>query len=204
MDDYQLYKIYMALKLHFTTESYNIVKFGGRTSVTKQSYESNHSMVPTMKKLSRRLKTPDKAIEFFMSNLVAGDINAGVFDPDAEDIYIKWKGRQESITYKFETDLLTIIDECGNIEDINKTSGFNHPPLLKLYLQQKICPETMVLLTNFSDYRKNYDVNLKKDLIWRKVSLIIRKYKPFVKYNKERIEGVYRNHRTVREAVAQY
>ena len=39
MDDYNLFKTYIAMKSHFTTEAYDYMKYGGKVSISETAYQ---------------------------------------------------------------------------------------------------------------------------------------------------------------------
>lgn len=194
MDDFLLYRYYVAMKAHFTSEAYNIIKSQGRTKVSIQSYQNNRQVNSSIKRLAKKM-TIEQAMDFMIANFVAGDEYGGIFNPDAQDVVKAWKARMESISYHFENDLHTMEQECGSIEEALTSLAPSHPAALKLLYQNKICIETLVLLSGLTNFRQPLDTELKSDILWRKTSLILRKYKPFVKYNKSRIEEIYGRYR---------
>jgi hypothetical protein len=56
----------------------------------------------------------------------------------------------------------------------------NHPKLVKAYLGKKVSLETLVILEKILQYRKQFDAKISETYIWPKVSLLIKKYEPFL------------------------
>ena len=50
--------------------------------------------------------------------------------------------------------------------------------------------ETLVLINDFIPFTDKFDKYLSDDVIWSKISLKIRKYKPFLKYPKDKVKHI--------------
>ena len=96
------YKIYTALRLHFTTDNYDI-RSGITPKKPKAGVKANFK-----KKLETLMKQYNYNQEDYIGYLVANFINGnewGIFEPAGHDIYIEWKRIQESMTYNFTQDV---------------------------------------------------------------------------------------------------
>ena len=67
-----------------------------------------------------------------------------------------------------------------------------HPYILKSYYRGTTSIETMVILDALYSYVQVFDAYLNDDLMWPDLSRIIKKYKPFLKFNKEKYNGLLR------------
>ena len=66
-----------------------------------------------------------------------------------------------------------------------------YPYIISLYLRRVISPETMVILSDHLPFFEKFDKYLgKNDVIWSKVSLKISKYKPFLRYDREKFKRI--------------
>ena len=68
MTAFESYKMYVALKLHFTTDSYDYFKFNGKTRVTETNFEKRKDRY-FFKKLTNR-KKDDEILPYFVSNTI--------------------------------------------------------------------------------------------------------------------------------------
>ena len=59
-----------------------------------------------------------------------------------------------------------------------------------LFLRGVIAPESLVILDDFTGFTKKFDKYYEDDIIWPKISRKIRKYRPFVKYDKAKMKKI--------------
>jgi hypothetical protein len=194
MEPFQVWKCYLALKLHFTTASYDIVKNRGRVKASKDSFQKRNDQL-LFKKLAKTY-TDEEIINFLVSNFVSGDSWGGVFDSSSKERYILWKKRIESLSYTFTNDIQHLLDHHG-LDSFDKKIIFGvesntHPYIIKAYLGKTISLETLVILDKLFDYTTKFDSELDDKIIWSDISQLIKKYKPFLKVNKEKYNGIIR------------
>lgn len=132
-------------------------------------------------KLSRQ-KSDKEIVEFFVANFVICDdpqsLWIGEIIRDGEVRYKTWAKKVQSLTYLF-TEEVNQTFNSKNFEDMFKVESNRHPQILKDHLQGKISLETMVILNNILNYKKDFDKKL-SDPIWEFVSLRISKYSSFL------------------------
>ena len=121
-----------------------------------------------------------------------------MLDENAKANYDNYKMRHQSLSYQFKHDLDKVL--LGNPF---KLSLDEYPPIILCYLNKTISHETMVVLNDFVPFADKFDKYLSDDIIWSKVSLKLRKYKPFVKYDKVRMKNILKEkiHDTRRESI---
>lgn len=185
MDPFDTYTLYIALKNHFSQKSYDFFKYGGAVKVKRETFETRKDKY-FFYKLSKRKDVQD----FLVANFVDGnkDFWVGSIKEEAPDqIFIKWKKRQESLTYTYIQDL----DRLDSDFDKNFTvEKYGHPLLLRLYLRQDICIETMVILDMLLNYTKVWNKKLSKDLIFEEVYTKMTKYKPFLSIDLPKFKSI--------------
>ena len=87
-EGFRAYKIYIALKLHFTT-SFDYIKYNGKTRVTKDSFYKRRDK---FKFASIEKKHPNEIEEFIIANFVNGTQSWNdIFSMDSEEIFMEWK-----------------------------------------------------------------------------------------------------------------
>lgn len=177
MEPFEVYKLYMALKLHFTTEKYDITKTRGAVKASEKAFLKRKDII-TMRKLARDYKKKE-IIDLLVANFVSGDKWGGIFDAQSGEVYKDWKARKSRRDYQFEQDveLIRLEMEKQSITNPFVADQGKHALVYRLYLGKKITIESLVSLDklfNFS-YKENDDIFLKD------ISLLIRKYRPFVK-----------------------
>lgn len=139
-DGYSAYTLFIALRFHFTTDSYDFVKYNGKTKVTKDSF---------MKRTDRyqfyKLSKKDDPFGRIISGLIVKP-NLWITDlleHDHERVYHEWKHRTDNILQTMESDfehLHPIL--VDNVRCVNGET----PYCVEQYLKKKISLETLTLL----------------------------------------------------------
>lgn len=140
---FQFYKIYTAIKLHFTT-SYNALKYNvdSSKSINRDTYD-NRKDVLRMEYWSQKFQTKQHAMEFCIFNFVynTGDWFYNDFD-EANSIYLKIKSFYGALSKNLKDDILYIKNTNTKFSDlINPTKSGNKPPLLQMVLHGNISKE---------------------------------------------------------------
>lgn len=172
---FETYKLYIALKNHFTSPTYDFFKYNGRTKASKKTFLQRNDKY-FFYKLSER---KDK-VEYIVANLVGGGsmwIGDLLSNEQGDKLYRDFIKYRDSFTYMFSQDLEKI--------DPNFDKNFiveegQHPILLKLYLQQSIRLETIVTLESLCNYCRMWNKKINDPVVWPQVANLIKKFKPFV------------------------
>ena len=194
MEPFEVYRYYLALRLHFTTDKYDVIEQRGRVRATKNSFLKRKDMF-AIRKVAETYTDKD-IVDFLVANFVSGDRWGGVFDVESKERYQGWKKRIEAISYTFkkEIDKAVLFTEKNNItfDDLYKCNNGQHPPIVKMYLRNDISIETLVILNKLNNFTDQLDQDLKDDLVWPDTSRIIKKYSPFLEIKKEKYNEIYR------------
>ncbi len=195
MDEFSVYKMYIALKLHFTTDNYDVIAQKGKVRASRQAFAKRKDLY-SIKKVSKTYSDEEVA-NFLIANFTSGDRWGGLFDSEASERYQEWKKRTESLTYIFTNDLDTLMLELEkenmSIEDAFKITKSQHPYIIKAFLRKTITLETLVILEKIFPFTGYFDSNIGDDVMWPDISRLIRKYKPFLRFDKEKYDGIFRN-----------
>jgi hypothetical protein len=190
MTDYEAYKMYLALKAHFQTEKYNVIEQRGHIRASYKNFVGSGKSFE-LKKLVGQYK--DKEVcDFMVANFTEGDHWGGVFDVNAHREYKSWQRRIESLRYIFGQDLdkLQIMSEDEQCDLTSFTEG-RHPLILRAYLGKHICLETLVILDSLLGLCAEYDQTMSKTFLWPDTSRMIRKYRPFLKFDIAVFKEIY-------------
>ena len=194
MEPFEVYRYYLALRLHFTTDNYDVIKQQGRVRATKNSFLKRKDMF-AIRKVAETYSDKD-IVDFLVANFVSGDRWGGVFDTESKERYQGWKKRIEAISYTFkkEIDKAVAFAEKNNmsISDLFISTGGQHPVIVRMYLRNDISIETLVILNKLNNFIDQLDVQLKDDLVWPDTSRIIKKYTPFLAIKKEKYDEIFR------------
>jgi hypothetical protein len=195
MDEFSVYKMYIALKLHFTTDNYDVIAQKGKVRASRQAFAKRKDLY-SIKKVSKTYSDEEVA-NFLIANFTSGDRWGGLFDSEASERYQEWKKRTESLTYIFINDLEALMidleKENISIEDAFKITKSQHPYIIKAFLRKTITLETLVILEKIFPFVGYFDTNIGDDVMWPDISRLIRKYKPFLRFDKEKYNGIFRN-----------
>lgn len=193
---YEVYRYYLALRLHFTTDHYDVVKQRGRVRASKQAFYKRRDL-HSIKKVAENYSEKE-IVDFLVANFTSGDRWGGVFDIDAKEKYINWKKRVESLAYTFEKELASIVNHCEksstSYHDCFIPTKNEHSYIIKMYLRKEVSIETLVILyqLNFLNYVEILDTKLEHDIVWPDLSRIIKKYSPFLTIEQQRYARILR------------
>ena len=106
MESFEVYRYYLALRLHFTTEKYDAIKQQGRVKASRQAFLKSNDLL-AMRRVAETYSDKE-VVDFLVSNFITGDRWGGVFDVDAKERYTEWKKRIESLSYTFEKEITKV------------------------------------------------------------------------------------------------
>ncbi len=180
MMPFDCYKIYLALKNHFTKDSYDYHKYNGRTRATVETFYKRKDRF-WFEKMCRK-KTEKEVEDFFVANFVSCSdpetLWIGDLMKSGDSNYTEWKKRVQSLSYIFKEEVESYISG-NNFDTMFFIKGGRHPQLLKEHLQGHLSLETMLILDRILGYKNNFDKKL-DDPVWKVTSTRMKKYSPFL------------------------
>jgi hypothetical protein len=191
-----VYMMYNALRLHFTTDSYDYFKYNGKTNTTKESFLT-HKNKYAFYRLSRK-HTLEDARDFFVANFLESDTKwvGELLTEEAEEVYTDWKKRNQSLFYQFESDTQYLLDNY-DAHDIIKPVDGSFPVLLMQIMRKKVTLETLVIMNNLMNFLPMWEKKIDDDIVWPMWQRKIKKYAPFVVYDKmkykNKLKELYEN-----------
>lgn len=173
---YETFCLYLALKNHFTRNSYDFFKYHGKTHATKESFINRRDRFQ-FQRLSRKYNA-DQMKDFLVANFLHDDrIWVGqLLEEDAEDRYNEYVKRNQSLTYSFKNDL----DKIGNLKQAVQSKNGNHSTIVMLLMSGTISYHTFVIIDSLADIISKFDTRWSDDFIWSKLSLKLKKFAPFI------------------------
>jgi hypothetical protein len=182
LNGYDLYCVYQAIKLHFTSENYNFFHYDGKTKVSVEAFQKRRDKF-LFHRLARKYRD-DEMVPFLVANFVYSDGNwtKSLLEEEAEETYRNWKRTTDSMSKIYQEDLQKIATR-ETFNDLFKVEDGQFPKLLVAFLQKDVTIETMVILNNIFDFVKIWDKKISDDIIYPKVSRKIRKYGSFLNVN---------------------
>ena len=185
MNGFEVYKIYLAIKLHFTSknQSYDFHKHNGRTTARLETFTKRRDRY-FFHKLSKSYND-NSIVDYFLSNFVS-NTNLWVGDiigKSGDDHYKEWSKKLEALFYYYEQDLEYMLEQNIEFDDIFTSKNGQHPPILKMFLSKRINFETFILLDDILSFSKQLNKNISEKVLWPKLYDRMIRYKPFLRYN---------------------
>ena len=184
---FDVYKTYLAVKLHFTTKSYDYVKYDGKVNATLESFTKRRDRY-FFHKLSTRYNKDD-ILDFFVSNFCADSSKwvGNLTKNDGREVYLEYKKRKDSFDYYFRNDCILVCNDFNarrlSFDNGLGVFGGQHPRLLQLLLQRKIGLQTLIILDKMVAFVKNWDKEITEKVVWPHWSKKMKKLKPFMNFN---------------------
>jgi len=183
-DPFESYKLYNALKLHFETDGYDAIKYHFKTSVKPTSFFKRKDKF-FFAKLAKTYENELK--EFYIANF-KNDVKyvGDMLNEGGERYYRDHKKIMESLTYQFQTDINKLNDMDVSFDSLLEAEDNNHPLIIKLWMQEEILLETVVILDSILGFVERENKKITDTIIWPDIYRKIMKYKPFVKFDRDK------------------
>jgi len=184
MRAFDIYKIYLAAKLHFTHEKYDLFVHNGRVRSCSEEEFSQKPLSSKFRALEYKVKTPQEAAQHFVACFA---YDADVFNPiESEEAHSKWKKHKEMMTQ-------LILDDLDLIGDVKLSLGGSPCKLQQLISGNQIKIETAVALNKFFHFTKEW----KNDFTYKHLGVKIEKLNRFIKFNENKVyEAIKFNEQT--------
>ena len=194
MNGFKAYRYYIALKLHFTKDKFNVFENNGNVKGSYETFQARNDSY-LFEKLGKRHPADHELIQFYVSNMVLGDASTIYNDGVAEENFKQWLGWKESITYNFKEDLHKLeleVEKNGySADELFNCTLNDFPIIIKLYLGKQINPITMAMITDMYEPAGEWLNNPTLSLVLEQEIRTLYKMKGFFKYDKEKIEKLF-------------
>lgn len=180
MMPFECYKTYLAMKSHFTKDSYDYVRFNGRCKASLGAFYKRRDRF-FFEKMSRQYD--NKEIEqFFVANFVSCQNPQSLYMADitkyGDKNFKDWQKRTQSLSYIFKNEIESLFSD-KNFDEMFVIVVGQHPQIIKQYLKNRVSIETLVILDRILGYRTKFDKKM-SDPVWEEVSRRMAKYSPFL------------------------
>lgn len=172
-----------ALRLHFTSPDYDYIKYNGKLRKDPDFSKRNDKF--QIQKVARH-SDPFSLVLANISIKPTAWFSEFVSDHGLQ-VYEDWRKRNTDLVYTFRND---IKEFNNNLVDDFRVNNGQHPQALKRYLGGHISLETLSIMNVLTNFWQHWNNNLKDDLIWREMSLMIPKYQVFLRFNKMSIKQI--------------
>ena len=191
MTGFEVYKMYLALKLHFTSDSYDYFQYGGNAKASQVSFDQRKDKFFFVK-LSRKFKDFELR-DFFVANLIAEDkVYPATLVREVAKNNSEYIRRKDSLSYIFKNDVQTLYDINEDFDTLFRVEGV-HPPLLKSFLGAKITIETLTIFNKIFQYAPHFDKIIKEEIVWKPLRNKVVKYAPFLNIDKGKYKSIIKS-----------
>lgn len=184
---FNAYKIYLALKSHFTSD-YDYFKYHGKMRVKEESFLKRRDKF-FFEKIERRYKK--ELVPFFVSNLIKEDNawSGSLATDQAEQTFNEWKKKTQSLRYVFKEDMgkvRALMDHNDlQFDELFDCGDGQHPAILKLLISEDISIESFVILDQVLSFTKRINTILLDDFTWIVYYKKVIKYSRFIEVDKK-------------------
>jgi hypothetical protein len=187
MNGYQIYQYYSSIKLHFTSNNYDVFANKGKTKTSYSAYLSRKDY-KLFEAVSKYFKSDMEVIQFTAANIAYGYPNfIYAIDDGCVDNYLLFLKRKQSLTNVFKDDLAKIEWELDKGEtNLFEFKDGEIPLTFRMFMGGFITIETMNILNKMFGF---LDIEYP---MFQKEFLRIKKLSGFVEYDLDKLKNVYR------------
>ena len=187
MNSYESYTLYLAIKLHFTSDNYDFFKHNAKVNSSFNTFLKRNDRFFFHKLTIKYNK--EEMLEYFVCNFFHNSKTwiGNLVRADGETTYTKWKKYNQAFTYNFRNDCVLVrnlIDgDRISFDDVFSVVNGQHPRMLRLLLSEKISIQSFIIFDKILSFIKRWDKEIDEKVIWPEKSFKINKLKPFVNFN---------------------
>lgn len=185
---FEAYVKYLALKKHFTSDSYDYFKYNGKIRASFDTFNGRNDAY-FFAKLAKR----DDYENLILANMIVKPEIwvREILDEEAEARYTEWKRKQDSLSYVFKSELYHLYSDYQH--NFVSRDG-QHPYIMTLYSQKKISLETFTILSHTAKIFSYWSEKIVDKIVSRDIIRLAKKYKPFLVYDEKKFKDIIRGH----------
>lgn len=184
-DAFRVYCIYMAIKLHFTSPSFNYAEYGPMTNYKFETFYAKEGQRKQFGRLARRFHHDEECVieNYIISNFVVNQKTwvTHLLTKQGEHHYQQWRQLYENFTYNFarncEENLFPLIREHGIpfMEYLKPKSPDVHTKLMEDIITKKIPVWFLIAIHKVTGFLDAYDNMYRDNVFWQAESSFLRK-----------------------------
>lgn len=189
MNGFDVYRTYLAIKLHFSKDNFDFFKCGtGKAKASLEAFEKRKDKY-FFKKLATKFNQ-DELIRYFVAHFAQNEDTwiGDISKIEHSSVYSEWQKKIQSMSFIFSNDVDTLLKDT-DFEGIFKITT-THPPLLKKYLSKSITLETLVIFNQLLNYVKDFDKTIQDPVVWPELRKRVLKYEPFLSVDKPKYKQI--------------
>lgn len=196
MEPYETYQIYTSLRLHFSSNDYDCIKYNFKAKTTMKAFMGRKDRYH-FAKMGKRFGSPGDLVRYLVPQFLADKSWVGdMLDKDSEERYAEYVRRHESLTYMFDRDLGVMRTEVPSFDDLFgiDEEASPYPRVISMYLSDMIMIESVVVLDKMVGYIEKANEAIVDPILWPRLYTKIRKYRPFVLIDRDRMRDKILSH----------
>lgn len=188
MKPFEAFKLFNAIKMHFTTDSYDYFKYHGKIRADEISFETRKD-----KYMFYKLSKHEDPLTFLVANFAEGKkLWVGdMFEADKQLTYNEFLKRKQSLTYIFENDIDNLLEDFD--KNFEVPGNGDYPFLLKLLTRKKIAKESFIIMQDCVRFFSSWNKKITDPVLWPQVAMNCKKLHPFLSYEKDKYCGILKN-----------
>ena len=190
MTGFEAYKLYLAVWQHFSLDrDYNYFKYNGKLANTNPKTYDNRKDKYFFETLGKRNK--GDLLQYYVANFAhhgsevqwIGDLHS----KEAEDVYVHWQKRVQSLTYIFEEDLKEVneflIARGLGFDRLFEVEEDEHPLIFRFVQQRMIEVETYLIIDKILGFSKRIAKKIKDSYVFPAEQYRYDRYSEFLNLN---------------------
>ncbi len=176
MDPLTVLRIYLALRLHYTTKNYDIFKYNAAVkNINQNTLKQSVPRRMLVERLSKRFKSPSQVMGYLFPQWLYSN-GQSLYDPsDSEDNYVKWQKFKANPNYYISRELCSY--------DCDELIMGDEPKILREVSKGNIAIESAIALQKVKPY-----LDLSKDyFVFNTMCNIIVKSTNFIKFDEDSV-----------------
>jgi hypothetical protein len=187
---FDTFRMFLAIRNHFTQKSYDYFKYKGKTNVSLEAFSKRKDRY-YFQKLCRKYEDSEME-DFLVANFIHGKSWVGEFlEEEANDIYLAYLKRKQGFTYHFRNEVSSLFSVVDSAPKVFEIKSGQYPVILNRLLSNELCMETFTILNQFIKFSDKFDAALgKDDVMWSKIRQLSTKLEPFLDYDKNTAKNI--------------
>ncbi len=183
MTGFEAYTLFMALKQHFTTKSYDFVKYNGKVKVSVDSFEKRKD-VYIFRKLAALPDPKTRIIASLVNDITWINDVVGANGAKAESDYQK---TVQGFSYAFKSFLDGIHKP---LRDLLVKQGNKYPYLAELLIEGKVPTQFVIVLDDLLKFTPKWNEDF-EEILWKPYQQKINKLRPLFVYERAKAKEIF-------------
>lgn len=192
MNSYEAYSTYLALRTHFSTERYDYFANNGKIKSSVAAFEKRKDkwMFARLGQLYTESDYRDLIISNTIKHFPTNVYTHMLMQNEAKQTMLEYQKVHQSISYIFDQDMDILLSEVKKPDDIFKIEDGQFPIILQKVFSGEIHRETMIILNNYLNFFPMVSRKVSDTFSWDLAMKFYKKYKPFIKYDDDKIRSI--------------